>query len=321
VSINARAREFSENAEFRREVNDSLKLLREFRKRFPFKDDPKSINRLTPEELYTKESKDCFFKWVQFKLGPLGRISIGSDIVYLNACVQLEDFKGLLRTVVDDEKSIAEKVDAPWNRISGMGGDRLIAKKIISCYDDNVLPVFKTTHLKFFLNLFTGSPDLPSDFDSRSLGEKYQFLTQALLNAKQRHIEMKDWDNAYFMRFLYDMFPPPKEKNLWGKPAQPEPLNELGLLFEPQSHDEMMFLFSKVHKKVGFPYITKIQKDYPDVFALDNDRTMKRIEIETYASQFEGHEPKGCDAIVCWENDLDIVPENWPKIIALKDLF
>jgi hypothetical protein len=80
----------------------------------------------------------------------------------------------------------------------------------------------------------------------------------------------------------------------------------------------MMFLFSKLHEKAGFPYITKIQAAYPDVYALDNDRTVKRIEIETYASQFD-HDPKGCEYIVCWENDLESVPEDWPEIIQLKD--
>ena len=200
-----------------------------------------------------------------------------------------------------------------------MGGDRLIAKKIISCYDENVLPIFKTADLEYFFNLFVGRQKLPSNYNTMSLGEKFQFLTQTLLTVKESFVETKEWDNAYFMWFLYEMFPPPREKILGGRPAQPEPLNKLGLLFEPQTHEEMMFLFSKTHEKIGFPYITKIQAAYPDVFALDNDRTVKRIEIETFASQFEGHDPKGCDIIVCWENDLEEVPEDWPEIIQLKD--
>lgn len=199
-----------------------------------------------------------------------------------------------------------------------MGGDQLIAKKIISCYDDNALNIFKQSHLEHFFNLFVGKQNLHSDFASMSPGQKYQFLTESLLNVKERTNETKDWKNAYFMRFLYEMFPPPQKKIAWGKPVQPEPLNQLGLLFEPQSHEEMMFLFSKLHEKVGFPYITRIQAPYPDVFALDTHRTVKRIEIETFASQFD-HDPKGCDFIVCWENDLETVPEDWPEIIQLKD--
>jgi len=316
VSISEKAKEFDLSGEHRRELDNALELLKQFRKKYPFKDDPTSIDRLTPDDLF-KKGEDYFFRWIEFKLRPLGHIALGSAIVYRNACDQLEDFKDLLRIAVDEGKSLAQKVDAPWERISGMGGDKLIAKKIISCYDDNVLPIFKTSDLEYFFNLLIGRQK-PSNYDSMSLGEKYQFLTGALLNIKESLAEIKEWDNAYFMWFLYEMFPPLREKILWGKPAEPEPLNKLGLLFEPQTHEEMMFLFSKMHEKIGFPYITKIQGAYPDVFALDSDRTMKRIEIETLASQFN-HDPKGCDFIVCWENDLETVPEDWPEIIQLKD--
>lgn len=317
MSISEKAKEFDSNAEHRREIGNALELLKQFRKKYPFKDNPKSIDELTADDLF-KKGEDYFFRWIEFTLRPLGRIAIGSATVYRNAYNQLEDFKDLLRIAVDEERTLAEKVDAPWERISGMGGDKHIAKKIISCYNDNVLPIFKTEDLEYLFDLFVGRLKLPSNYDSMSLGEKYQFLTQALLNVKESFAETKEWDNAYFMRFFYEMFPPPREKITWEKHAPPEPLNKLGLLFEPQSHEEMMFLFSKIHEKIGFPYITKIQAAYPDVFALDNDRTVKRIEIETFASQFD-HDPKGCDFIVCWENDLETVPEDWPEIIQLKD--
>lgn len=270
---------------------------------------------MTPDDLF-KKGEDYFFRWIEFKLRPLGRIALGSATVYRNACNQLEDFKDLLHITVDEEKSLAEKVDAPWQRISGMGGDKHIAKKIISCYDDNALHIFKTSDLEYFFNMFVGRQKLPSNYDNMSLGEKYQFLTQSLLNIKESLAETKEWDNAYFMRFLYEMFTPPRAPP--GPAPTPQPLNKLGLLFEPQTHEEMMFLFSKIHEKIGFPYITKIQKEYPDVFALDNDRTVKRIEIETFASQFD-HDPKGCNFIVCWENDLETVPEDWPEIVQLKN--
>ena len=79
-----------------------------------------------------------------------------------------------------------------------------------------------------------------------------------------------------------------------------------------------MFLFSKLHEKIGFFYITKIQKEYPDIYAINSERAIKRLEIETYASQFN-HDPKGCDFIVCWENDLEERQDDWPEIIQLKD--
>jgi len=318
MSMGEKAREFDSNGEHRREIDNARELLREFRKKYPFEDDAQSISNLTSENLYTKENPDCFFKWIQFKLGPLGRIAVGSDTVYLNACEQLEDFRDLLRIVVDDEKSLAQKVDAPWQRISGFGGDRHVAKKIISCYDDDVLPIFKTADLEYFFRLLAGIDKFPSNYDNMSLGEKYQFLNQYIINIKESFDETRGWHNAYFSRFLYETYPPPREPGKWGTPRQPKPLNELGLLFEPQSHEEVMFLFSKLHEKIGFPYITKIQKEFPDVFAIDNDRVVRTIEIETYSSQFD-HPPEGCNFIVCWENDTEPIPEGWPKVIQLKD--
>lgn len=185
MSLSEKAKEFDISGERRREIDDALELLKQFRKKYPFKDDPTSIDRLTPDDLYTKESKDCFFKWIQFRLGTLGRIAVGSDMVYRNACNQLEDFKDLLHIAVDGEKSLAEKVDAPWKRISGMDGDKHVAKKIISCYDDNVLPIFKTEDLEYFFNLFVGRPKLPSNYDVMSLGEKlFLFEKQVITEVK-----------------------------------------------------------------------------------------------------------------------------------------
>jgi len=150
-----------------------------------------------------------------------------------------------------------------------------------------------------------------------TLGEKYQFLNQSLIKFKESLAETREWNNV-FMMFLYEMFPHPSPPSPEAPPSILQPLSKLGLLFEPQTHEEMLFLFSKLHQKLGFPYIIKIQVAYPDVYVLDSDRTIKRVEIEIYASQFD-HDSKGCDFIVCWENDLESVPEDWPEIIQLKD--
>lgn len=174
--------------------------------------------------------------------------------------------------------------------------------------------------LEHFYNELIGRLELPSNYESMSIGEKFQYLPNALLDAKERTTETRNWSIPYFMRFLYDAYPPtaPRAFEAAKTPTTPIPLNKLGLLFEPQTHDEVVFLFSKLHTEIGFPYITQIQTTYPDIQALDNDRTLKRIEIETFASQFN-HDPKGCDVIVCWENDLEAVPEGWVDIIQLKD--
>ncbi|MHA1665617.1 MAG: hypothetical protein ACTSVW_07285 [Candidatus Njordarchaeales archaeon] len=315
MSLSEDAKKFDIDKRIRREVDSNIKLLEKFRRKYPFKANPSLIDNLTPDDLF-KVGEDYFFRWIEHTLRPLGSISVGSAAVWRNACKQLEDFKDLLRIAVSD-RPLSEKIDAPWEKIIGMGGDKHIAKKIIACYDDNVIPIFKTEHLEHFYDRLVGRLNYPSNYDSMSIGEKYEYLNQALLNLKEKTPETANWDNIYFMKFLYKKYPPPPPQYPKNRPT-PEPLNKLGLLFSPTSHDEVMFLFAKLHVKMGFPYIIKIQAEYPDVLVMDNDRSIKRIEIETYASQFN-HDPKGCDIIICWENDLPEIPNNWPEIIQLKD--
>lgn len=204
MSISEKVKEFDKSGKYRRKIDNTLELLGQFRRKYPFKDSPESIDSLTADDLFKESPPKVgdFFRWIEFKLKPLGYLSVYSN-VYRNARNQLEDFKTFLRIAVDEEKSLAEKVDAPWERISRMGGDKHIAKKIICCYDDNVIPIFRTVDLEYFFNLFEGRQNLPSNYDSLSLGEKYQFLNQALLNVKERVAETKNWDNVYFMWFLY----------------------------------------------------------------------------------------------------------------------
>ncbi len=88
------------------------------------------------------------------------------------------------------------------------------------------------------------------------------------------------------------------------------PVNELGVVC----------LFALISKRLGYS-IVRVQPGFPDCIALR--RTAKgwkqvRIEFEYYASSFKshGHNPKGCDEIICWENDWP----NAPKKIAIRDL-
>lgn len=107
-----------------------------------------------------------------------------------------------MRIAVADEKKLAEKVDASWENIKGMGRDKILAKKIICCYNDDVMPIFRTGDLEFFFKKLT-KRNLPSNYYSMSLGEKYQFLNQELSKVKENCAETKDWDRVFFMWFLY----------------------------------------------------------------------------------------------------------------------
>ena len=91
----------------------------------------------------------------------------------------------MLYITVDKEKSLAEKVDAPWEEISHMGAEKHIAKKIIFCFNyesGEVLPIFSTAHLRNFVNKVVDVPSGPAKCNS--LGEEYAYLTSELLKAK-----------------------------------------------------------------------------------------------------------------------------------------
>lgn len=94
----------------------------------------------------------------------------------------------------------------------------------------------------------------------------------------------------------------------------------MGLLFAPKSHEEILYLFSVLHRQIGFPDVVSIQTEFPDVTAINAKGEIKKIELEVFASQFN-HDPKGCDYVVCWENDFSQKPQDYLEIIALKDSF
>ena len=105
---------------------------------------------------------------------------------------------------------MAEKVNAPWEKIKGLGDDKQLAKKIIFCFtyeNETVLPIFSTNHLRFFVTKIAAAPILATKF--YSLGEEYEYLTSELIKTKNSNSVIGSWETTYFTRFLYDSFPPP----------------------------------------------------------------------------------------------------------------
>jgi hypothetical protein len=93
-----------------------------------------------------------------------------------------------------------------------------------------------------------------------------------------------------------------------------------GHVYGPTSEGGVISLFGAMAVSLGF-LILKIQTDFPDCEALrvagkDRNRPVK-IEFELESRNFlrHGHDPNGCDIIVCWEH-------NWPEcpleVIELK---
>jgi hypothetical protein len=215
TDVTNRAKTFDANGLIKRLVDETLEKLKMFREEYPFTEDPTQIEKLSSDDIFKIDTEQMgdFFRYIEHQLKQLGHLTIYGSKVYHNIRAQLEDFKELLYTVVDKEKSIAEKVDAPWQEIKGLGGDSHIAKKIIFCFNHEtgrVAPIFKTEHMEYFLQIVNDEAIFPAMYENMSLGEKYEFLTKQIIEAKQSSEVTKPWEITYFSWFLYQTYPPPR---------------------------------------------------------------------------------------------------------------
>lgn len=320
----------SKAIEFEKEFKENIKQIwikhKEFLKLYPFREHPEEIDLLTPEKIYNPGTKteNFFLGWIEFKLKDMGHIRVGSSLYAENARDNPEKFKELLRKTVDDSLTISQKIDSHWEDIKGFGGDKTIAKKIIFCYyPEKIIPIFKTEDLEYFANQLkidfkkNTYESTGKTYEILSIGQKFEYLNNLLLNFKNNEDSIKKWDNLLFAKFLYQIFPPPRIQ----EPLEiVEPLYPLGLLFEPEYEQEVIYFFSVFHRELGFPYIIKIRNEFSDAIVMDKKKNIKKIEFEVRTSDFiqHKHDRKGCDIIVCWENDLES-NEDLPTIISLKD--
>ncbi len=104
------------------------------------------------------------------------------------------------------------------------------------------------------------------------------------------------------------------------RPLCGAPFLHTALGFAPVNEMGVVFLFGAMASKLGF-MVTWIGTQFPDVEAYREVAPGRwqwvRIEVEFLSRNFlhHSHDPKGCDLIVCWEN-------NWPdcplEVIELK---
>lgn len=88
------------------------------------------------------------------------------------------------------------------------------------------------------------------------------------------------------------------------------PISFRGLRHAPINEQGVVYLFGMVSSELGL-IVEAVQAAYPDceakrcVDARQNRWQRVRIEFEFYSSNFRehGHDPAGCDMIVCWAHD------------------
>jgi hypothetical protein len=207
-----KARDYDKDGSIRREADKTLAALKDFRQKFPFAENLRTIEWLDPDKLFKLNPDEVgeFFNLMETIFKLLGYSSLSSSNVYRNARLQISDIKSLLRIAVDSGKSLAQKVDAPWQKIGGLGEDKQLAKKIIFCFNyenGTVLPIFSNHHLRYFINRMVDAPSVQEKYFS--FGQEYEHYTAELLKAKKNLPPTRSWDVMYFTRFLYKNYPPP----------------------------------------------------------------------------------------------------------------
>lgn len=315
--------------EFEKSVNSAWEKHAEFLGKFPFRENPDAINKLTPKELYKPGGLDYFFLYLEHRTKPLGAIAAPSDLPWRNAQEDIEKFKDLLRISIDESISLAEKVDSSWESISYWGGDKHFAKKIIFCYfPEKTIPIFNTNHMEHFIEKLglneekkkVSKHKFSKEYDDLTLGQQYEVLTEVLLRVKAKTV-LKNANISIFTRALYQVYPP--SVSILPPTKVVEPLSAVKMLFSPVNEMGVVALFSMYHLELGFPYLLKIQSGFPDATVIDSKGNLKEIEFELFSSSFYGHkhDPDKCDIVICWEDNLDEDDDlrSKVKIISIKE--
>ncbi|MCX8193668.1 MAG: hypothetical protein N3G77_07670, partial [Nitrososphaeria archaeon] len=230
--------QLSNDPEFNEEVRKDREALKDFLERYPFRQNPELIDRLTPESLYNPSGpRDYFFHFLLSKVNRVGFIRVRSNQPWLEARDKIELFKQLLKTLVDDGKSIHEKIDDErWLELKGWGGDKHLVKKLLFIYyHDQIIPTFKTKMLEArlrALGLFEEAElqarkKYGEILDNLSVGKTFELYNELILRSLEKVLP-KNWDTPAIARLLDKLAPPPKPvENSKG------PLGKIPLLYEP----------------------------------------------------------------------------------------
>lgn len=185
-------------------IEKNTQIYRDFISLFPFKDHPEEIDKLTPETVFQTGNKKTLSYMIQYWAAGTG-IKSGD---YIESIISnIEKFKSLLKGVVDPNKSHSQKIDLQWSEIPQLGGDRLIAKKLVFIFNIESSLAISTSDMQEMLLNFDCDYEkesinrLEKLYTNLTLGEKYQLLTELLLKVKES-ID-RDWDNITFNHFLY----------------------------------------------------------------------------------------------------------------------
>lgn len=116
------------------------------------------------------------------------------------------------------------------------------------------------------------------------------------------------------------MQPHTRHPKLAGRPTYGDPIDFRGLRHAPVNEQGVVFLFGIVARELGYS-IEAVQAGFPDCEGkrrVDVDRWQRvRIEFESKNFRDHGHDPDGCDVVVCWRHNWADCPSTL-EVIELR---
>jgi hypothetical protein len=97
------------------------------------------------------------------------------------------------------------------------------------------------------------------------------------------------------------------------QPVYGTPLTFSPLTYAPTHEGGVIFLFGVMARELGFA-VSRIQPEFPDCEAMREIQPGRwqrvRIEFEYESRNFvsHGHDPEGCELIVCWNHNWESCP-------------
>ncbi len=207
----ARALDFAASGDIAVSERTARQQISEFVGRYPYKERADLLRAMTPDDLFEGAADDRFFNWLQDRTSSVGAVQPMSPAIFQEAVRRFDFFKVLLTVLVSDKKSISSKIDQNWGVIPGFGGEKEIAKKLLSLYySDFVIPIFRAEEMERY------STALGMDYMDRSIqhfrkeysllteGQKFELLNLALTEFRKNNLA--EWTNTLFASFLRQEF-------------------------------------------------------------------------------------------------------------------
>ncbi|MDR2203563.1 MAG: hypothetical protein LBE76_04595 [Nitrososphaerota archaeon] len=278
--IQEKANNFDKAGLIKHETEKTLTALKELNQKYPFTTNPHTIEKLTQSTI------EEFIQTVE---------NIYKQLKYTTTTnktqLQINEFKLLLHTTIDNKKTLTQKIDTHWKNNNTQQDKNLHTQIIYSLnYENkNILPIFNTQHLQHFTkhtnNTTTTTTNNPTP------GQEYEQLTTQLLKTKNNTPTTRGWNNLYYTHFLYQTYPPPNNNTTTTTQPQQQPTittitNEQ---IDMQGFVQLLGELQKQHKITGEEF-RENRKTWTQL--KPNDRELLTIRLKQRLNNNTTQKPK-----------------------------